>query len=136
VAVVEWLDPPILAGLWTPDIVALAGGASVGPAPGAPGIRTTWSDLASQPIDLLILSPCSFTVERTIDEFRNAELRRAVERLAPRLGTFVADEAYFSRPGPRLAEGVRLVRDLIAGELVAHPMPVKLLRPELPRATA
>jgi iron complex transport system substrate-binding protein len=136
VAVVEWLDPPILAGLWTPDIIALAGGSAVGPSPGEPGTRTTWSDLASQAIDLLILSPCSFSVDRTMRELRNDELRRSVEQLSPGRGTFVADEAYFSRPGPRLADGVRLVRDLLAGTLASPPMPVKLLGAGPRRATA
>jgi iron complex transport system substrate-binding protein len=129
VAIVEWLDPPILAGLWTPDIVTLAGGSPVGPAAGEPGTRTTWDELASRAIDLLVLSPCSFSVQRTLREFENLELRREVERLKPGLGTFLADEAYFSRPGPRLAEGIRLVHDLLTGELRSPPMPVTVLGP-------
>ncbi len=124
VAVVEWLDPPILAGLWTPDIVEAAGGRAVGPAPGTPGQRTTWDALAGNDVDLLILSPCSFAVDRTMRELEDAALREKISALAPRLGTFVADEAYFSRPGPRLAEGVRLVHGLLRGRLGPSPMPV------------
>jgi iron complex transport system substrate-binding protein len=136
VAVVEWLDPPILAGLWTPDIIEVAGGSPVGPEPGAPGDRTTWPALAALPIDLLILSPCSFSVDRTARELRDPQLRQSVEALAPRLGTFVADEAYFSRPGPRLADGIRLVRDLLRGGPTAAPMPVETVRPALGKAAA
>lgn len=128
VVVAEWLDPPILAGLWTAEVVALAGGSSTGPPPGEPGVRTTWEELASERTDLLVLSPCSFSVERTLQELSEASLRASVETVRPRLGTFVADEAYFSRPGPRLAEGVRLVRGLLRGELVRPPMPVRALR--------
>lgn len=128
VAVVEWLDPPILAGLWTPDMVAAAGGFSVGPRPGRVGRRTTWEELASSRIDLLVLSPCSFSVDRTLVELRDRILRERVNRLVPRLGIYVADEAYFSRPGPRLKEGIRLVRDLVAGEHGSAPMPVASLR--------
>ena len=124
VAVVEWLDPPILAGLWTPEIVEAAGGSPVGPAAGAPGQRTTWESLSHDAIDLLLLSPCSFPVPRTLRELESSELRREVARVAPPWGTYVADEAYFSRPGPRLAHGVRLVRDLLAGEAGSPPMPV------------
>jgi iron complex transport system substrate-binding protein len=135
VAVVEWLDPPILAGLWTPDIVRRAGASAVGPAPGEPGVRTTWSDLAARPVDLLILSPCSFPVGRTVRELGEPALRAEVGQLSPRLGTFVADEAYFSRPGPRLADGIRLVRDLLEGTPRDAPMPVTSWGPGAVRAT-
>jgi iron complex transport system substrate-binding protein len=127
VAVIEWLDPPILAGLWTPDIVRSAGGTSPGVRSGRPGVRTDWATLAESDWDLAILSPCSFTVERTHRELAAAGLRAEVERLHPTLGTFVADEAYFSRPGPRLAEGIDLVRHLIARTSWEAPMPFGLL---------
>ncbi len=136
VAVVEWLDPPILAGLWAPDIVAAGGGASLGPAPGETAVRTTWEELARAPVDLLLLSPCSFTVDRTLRELEDPALRRCVDRLTPRLGTFIADEAYFSRPGPRLAWGVRLVRTLLTGTLKDLPLPVRPLRSPRPEAAA
>ena len=124
VAVLEWLDPPILAGLWTPDIVRAAGGAPLGPRPGEPGARTTWEVLAREPIDLLVLSPCSFPVARTLRELEDPVLRTAVARVRPPGGTYLADEAYFSRPGPRLASGVRLISELLRGTLDAPPMPV------------
>lgn len=115
VAVVEWLDPPILAGLWTPDIVRVAGGVPLGPASGTPGERTTWEAVAALAPDLVVLSPCSFPVERTGRELAGRRLSERIGRLRPALGTFVADEAFFSRPGPRLAEGVDLVRGLLRG---------------------
>jgi iron complex transport system substrate-binding protein len=129
VAVVEWVDPPILAGLWTPDILRAAGGEPVGPASGAPARRTSWTELAAERPDLVVLSPCSFSVARTLRELGHPEVRRGVNRLAPALGTYVADEAYFSRPGPRLAEGVRLIRDLLTGTPPERPMPVERWEP-------
>lgn len=125
VAVVEWLDPPIVAGLWTPDIVRTAGGLPVGPASGDVGARVEWTKLASLRPQLLILSPCSFSVGRTERELRDPRIARGVRAVAPRLGTFVADEAYFSRPGPRLAEGVQLVRALLGGSALPTAMPVR-----------
>ncbi len=124
VAVLEWLDPPILAGLWTPDIVRAAGGVPVGPAPGEPGQRTTWEALTREAIDVLVLSPCSFTVSRTRQELERAALEREVRRVAAPGGTYLADEAYFSRPGPRLAAGVRLIAELLRGSVRTSPMPV------------
>ncbi len=125
VAIVEWLDPPILAGLWSPDIVVAAGGRPVGVDAGAPGVRTTWATLARSPPDLLVVAPCSFSVDRTRHELRSTGLLESVGSVRARLGTFLADEAYFSRPGPRLADGVELVRALLAGGEGQGPMPVE-----------
>ena len=127
VAVVEWLDPPILSGLWTPELVAAAGGMPVGPSVGEPGARTSWSDLRALPPDLLVLSPCSFSVDRCLRELADPRIAEAVRSVRPPLGTFVADEAYFSRPGPRLAEGADLIRALLAGTMPDGPMPVAAL---------
>jgi iron complex transport system substrate-binding protein len=123
VAVIEWLDPPILAGLWTPDIVRSAGGSSPQVRSGHPGVRTDWATLARSEWDLAVLSPCSFPVERTRRELADPRLRAEVEQLRTTLGTFVADEAYFSRPGPRLADGVDLLRHLISRTQWEAPMP-------------
>ncbi len=129
VAVVEWTDPPILAGLWTPEIITAAGGCAVGPTAGAPGERTTWSELASYEPDLVVIAPCSFSVDRALAELARPATRAAIAdaRLAPRLGIHVADEAYFSRPGPRLADGIDLVRHLVDRSDWTAPMPVRLL---------
>jgi len=124
VAVVEWLDPPILAGLWTPSMVAAAGGVALGPAPGQPGKRTTWPEVASLRADLLVLSPCSFSVERTRSELRDRSLAAEVAKAAPAARTYLADEAYFSRPGPRLADGIELLRSLLKGVEGPFPLPV------------
>ncbi|MGA8605082.1 MAG: cobalamin-binding protein [Thermoplasmata archaeon] len=125
VAVVEWLDPPILAGLWTPDIIEAAGGDPLGPKTAEPGARTSWAELARQAPDLVVVSPCSFSVERTNRELGQSALRSEVLSVRPPLGTFVADEAHFSRPGPRLADGIELIRDLLHGDSPRGPMPVE-----------
>jgi len=129
VAVVEWLDPPILAGLWTPDIVRCAGGTSLGVEAGVPGLRTTWGAIAATQPDLVVISPCSFSVERTRSELARSPVRPAVSRLTPRAGIWIADEAYFSRPGPRLAAGVELVCELLGGRAPRGPMPVERWEP-------
>ncbi len=125
VAVVEWLDPPILAGLWVPEMVRAAGGSVVGTRRGKPGVRTTWKEIAEGSPDLLVLSPCSFSVERSRRELLDEELRRAISEVPAPKGVYVADEAYFSRPGPRLADGVDLVRHLLTGASWRPPIPVE-----------
>ncbi len=134
VLVVEWLDPPIEAGLWTPDIVHAAGGTPMGPSSGEVGHRTTWAAIRSDPPDLLILSPCSFSVDRTRLEIDRAGLGSFLDGLSLPLGTLLADEAYFSRPGPRLADGVELIRSLLAGIPPPRPMPIRWWSREEARA--
>ncbi len=136
VAVVEWLDPPILAGLWAADQVRDGGGLSVGPAPGEPGRRTTWDDLARALPELVVLSPCSFPVDRTARELEEPGLAEGVRSVRPSRGTFLADEAFFSRPGPRLADGVELVRGLLAGARTRFPMDVVPWTGNAPRISA
>jgi iron complex transport system substrate-binding protein len=130
VAVVEWLDPPILAGLWTPRMVEVAGGRYLGPAEGEVGRRTTWPEIARLAPDLLILSPCSFSVPRTREELRERALGASVAAVQPPAGILVADEAYFSRPGPRLADGVELLAHALRREEWRPPMPVESWSPE------
>jgi iron complex transport system substrate-binding protein len=126
VAVVEWLDPPILAGLWTTDMMQAAGGEPVGPPPGMPSLRTSWREIGARAPDLLVLSPCSFSVERSLRELSDARLASEVAAVRPSGGIYVADEAYFSRPGPRLAEGVELLRHLLGGS--PGPQSIKVAR--------
>jgi iron complex transport system substrate-binding protein len=136
VAVVEWLDPPILAGLWVPDIIHAAGGTPIQTRRGKPGIRTSWEAIDEVSPDLVVLSPCSFPVERTLRELDAPKLRSAVSSLRAPRGLFAADEAYFSRPGPRLADGVELIRRLLEGSTARFPMPVRRLSDALPELSA
>lgn len=125
-AVVEWLDPPILAGLWTPEIVERAGGIYVGPRPGEVGERTTWEGIASARPDAVVVSPCSFSVERTLREARAGPISAQVRAVLPRTPIWVADEAYFSRPGPRLVHGVELVRSLLGSDAPPAHAPLEV----------
>ncbi|MCI4363043.1 MAG: cobalamin-binding protein [Thermoplasmata archaeon] len=124
VAVVEWLDPPILAGLWVPEMIRLAGGEPWnGAREGSTGVRSSWEDLRADPPDHLVLSPCSFSVPRTLGEVETPGLRASLSHFGIGDGWWVADEAYFSRPGPRLWEGLDLLRAIVAGRRPATPMP-------------
>ena len=125
VAVVEWLEPAILAGLWVPDMIELSGGTSVGPSAGEPGQRLDWVDLRRMEPDLVIVSPCSFDVRRTAEELRRSQRTRADLPKAPD-GCWLVDEAYFSRPGPRLADGVELLQRLLRHDSTSDlPMPAE-----------
>jgi iron complex transport system substrate-binding protein len=103
VAVVEWLDPPMLAGHWVPEAVEAAGGRPVGPAPGQPSPYAAWDEIRALRPDALVVAPCGFDLARTRREARpHAPMLRS---LAPRV-LLMDGNAYLNRPGPRLVDAV------------------------------
>ncbi len=116
IAVLEWLDPPIVAGLWTIDLIERAGARPYGVARPAAHLRTTWDALEADPPDLVVVAPCSFPIERTRRELaRDPNLSERLARIESRFGVLLADESYFSRPGPRLAGAPELLRQGLSG---------------------
>ncbi|MGA8230076.1 MAG: cobalamin-binding protein [Candidatus Acidiferrales bacterium] len=113
----EWLDPPYLAGHWTPQMVARAGGRDVLGIPGEPSFRVPWRRIVEAPIDVILVMPCGYGVDRAADEFQKLALPAGWERIpAVREGRIFAVDAngYFSRPGPRLADGLEMLAPLLA----------------------
>jgi len=101
VAVVEWLDPPMLAAHWVPDVVEAAGAESVGPAAGGASPYVAWEEIAALRPDAVVVAPCGFDLERTQRE--SEPHRERLNALAPRV--LLADgNAYWNRPGPRLVD--------------------------------
>jgi iron complex transport system substrate-binding protein len=114
VFVLEWPDPPFNAGHWVPDMVEAAGGAPVLASAGEPSHRVSWEEVESESIDVTVFSPCGFDLDGAVDQ-ADAFLGRP-ER--PDLGRIVAVDAnaYFSRPGPRVIDGVELLAELLHPE--------------------
>src|SRR2546422_8360311 len=110
VFVAEWLDPPYAAGHWIPEMVALAGGREVLGSAGAPSYPTSWEAVRARRPELVIVAPCGFD-----------HARAAREATLPALGcraVAVDSNAYYARPGPRVADGVAQLAFLIHPELV------------------
>ncbi|MGH9247409.1 MAG: ABC transporter substrate-binding protein [Acidimicrobiales bacterium] len=116
VAVLEWLDPPILAGHWTPDVVAAAGCIVAGPPPGSGSTTATWEGVAALRVDALVVAPCGFDLDRTRQEA--ADRRERLWAAAPRV-LLVDGNAYLNRPGPRLADAA----EGVAAWLWGRPLP-------------
>jgi iron complex transport system substrate-binding protein len=111
VAALEWLDPPYVAGHWTPQLVDYAGGDDVLGFPGERSEQTDWETVAASRPEVVVAMPCGYDAERARAE---AELQR--ERLdSLGAGRVVAVDAaaYFSRPGPRLVDGLELLAWLL-----------------------
>jgi iron complex transport system substrate-binding protein len=116
VAALEWLDPPFVAGHWTPQLIEYAGGEDVLGFAGEHSEKRTWEEIEAAQPDVVIVMPCGFDAEIA---YREAEMHR--ERLA-RLGAgevvAVNAAAYFSRPGPRIVDGLELLAHILHPELV------------------
>jgi iron complex transport system substrate-binding protein len=113
VFVAEWLDPPYAAGHWIPEMVAHAGGRDVLGRAGAFSYPTSWERVREEHPELIVVAPCGFDHERAAREASLLPLDcRAVA---------VDSNAYYARPGPRIADGVRQLAFLIHPELVDDP---------------
>jgi iron complex transport system substrate-binding protein len=120
VAALEWLDPVYAAGHWMPQMIEYAGGADVLGLPGEHSQRTDWEMVAAAEPDVVIVMPCGYDAPRALEEAR-AHADRLAGLRASRV-VAVDASAYFSRPGPRLIDGLELLAHII------HPRQV----PEAP----
>jgi iron complex transport system substrate-binding protein len=110
VAALEWLDPVFIGGHWVPQMIDLAGGEDVLGQPGERSRAASWEELEAAGPEVVIVMPCGCYRDQAA-----AEAERHAEQLA-RLGARVEPvdaAAYFSRPGPRLVDGVELLADVL-----------------------
>jgi iron complex transport system substrate-binding protein len=120
VAAIEWLDPVFVAGHWTPQIIDLAGGIDVLGFPGEPSEQSTWETVAAAAPRVVVAMPCGYDAERSRAEAAaHADALRTVgaERVVA-----VDASAYFSRPGPRLVDGLELMAHILHPDLVPEPV--------------
>jgi iron complex transport system substrate-binding protein len=118
VVALEWLDPPFVAGHWTPQLIDYAGGEDMLGFVGEHSEEHTWTEVAASQPDVVIVMPCGYDAEIA---HREAEMHRD-ELAALGAGEIVAVDAasYFSRPGPRIIDGLELLAHIIHPELVAQ----------------
>jgi len=112
VAVLEWLDPLMAAGNWTPELIAYAGGEAVFGETGTHSPWITWEELQTANPDVLILAPCGFSLERTMLDVALLQQQPAWQSLqAVRNGRVYAIDGnhYLNRSGPRLVESAELL---------------------------
>ena len=116
VVCIEWLSPLYVAGHWVPEMVQLAGGQDVLAQPGTPSRVVTWDDIVAASPDMLIVMPCGFSVERTRTELSQLMQQPGQWPIPSTLReqTFLVDaSSYFSRPGPRLIDGIELLTAIL-----------------------
>ena len=109
---VEWYDPVFASGHWVPEMVGLAGGEERLGSAGKESRRVDWASVVAYDPEVLVLIPCGFGVERAIADIGLLSgLRGWRDLTAVRKGmVFAADgSSYFSRPGPRLVDGLEML---------------------------
>lgn len=119
VGCLEWLDPPFSAGHWVPEMVRAAGGEDALASPGEPSERITWEQFAGAAPEAVVLMPCGFDAGRTLSEARGLARAEGWSQLpAVRNGRVWAVDAnsYFSRPAPRLVDGVETLARILHPE--------------------
>ncbi|MGL4461777.1 MAG: cobalamin-binding protein [Planctomycetia bacterium] len=123
----EWIDPLFGAGHWMPELVRLAGGREEVGKEGRPSRRISWDEVKAVDPEVLVVACCGFTVERALGEL--PALRRGAgfaDLACVRNGrVYVIDgNAYFSRPGPRLVDGLEILANAL--HPTVHPLPAGL----------
>lgn len=113
VFVAEWLDPPFAAGHWLPEMVATAGGIDVLGTAGEPSYPTTWEAVAAASPELIVAAACGFDAGRIAHE--------AAGMTFPCRTMAVDANARYSRPAPRLAEGVEQLAFLFHPDVLPDP---------------
>jgi iron complex transport system substrate-binding protein len=119
VVAIEWFDPVFVAGHWTPQLIELAGGVDVLGFPGEHSEQMSWEAVAAAQPDVVVCMPCGYDAQRSLAEAQQfAEPLRSV---GARRVVAVDAAAYFSRPGPRLVDGLELLAHVLHPDLVDFP---------------
>ena len=119
VVALEWLDPPFAVGHWVPEQIRRAGGWDLLGSDGEKAHPTTWEAVADVEPDILFLMPCGFHLAETVHEWACTEIPPWVSDLpaARRGAVFAMDgSAYFSRPGPRVIDGIEMLAEIMDPE--------------------
>jgi iron complex transport system substrate-binding protein len=117
--VLEWADPPMSGGHWTPGLVELAGGTPVLGNPGANSQTLAWNDVAAADPDVVIVAPCGFGIEAAlaaVAELDGEPVWRSLRAVREGRAYALDGNAYLNRPGPRLLDTAEFLASAMSGE--------------------
>src|SRR4051794_5108464 len=128
VAALEWMDPVFVAGHWTPQLIEYAGGIDVLGLPGEHSAQRSWEEVAAAEPEVVVAMPCGYDAARSWEEA--LDYRERLASVGAREVVAVDAAAYFSRPGPRLVDGLELLAHTLHPDLVppgaSEALPVPL----------
>ena len=114
VFVLEWSDPPFIAGHWVPDLVTAAGGTPVHAERGGRSVPTNWATIAAADPDIVVVAPCGFKLD---DAAKQAA--EVIAHLPERAAVWAIDaDGLMVRPGPRVVDGVEALASIFHPDLV------------------
>ena len=119
VVALEWLDPPFAGGHWVPEMIAIAGGTDPVGRPGAKSQTVGWDELAAAEPDVAVVMPCGLYAKEAAEQADTHGEELAALGAARVVAVDAASS--FSRPGPRLVDGIELLAHLLHPERVAAP---------------
>jgi iron complex transport system substrate-binding protein len=129
VLALEWLDPPFLGGHWVPEMIEIAGGVDVVGVAGQKSPQVEWERLSGLEPEVVVAMPCGWY----LDDSRAQALahRKQLEALGAGRVFAVDAASTFSRPGPRLVDGVELLGHLFHPDRVEPPAGIGFAELEL-----
>jgi len=107
VAALEWLAPPYVGGHWVPQLIEMAGGVDPLGLPGEKSRTATWEEIAATAPDVVMVMPCGFGVQRSTDEA--LDHHGEISKLGADRVVAVDASSFFSRPSPRLVDGLEIL---------------------------
>jgi iron complex transport system substrate-binding protein len=119
VAALEWMEPVYVGGHWVPQMIELAGGIDALGLPGEKSRTADWDEVAAVQPEVVVAMPCGYDAARAAEEAEAYAERLA--GLGARSVVAVNASAYFSRPGPRLVDGIELLAHLLHPDRAAEP---------------
>ena len=128
---VEWYDPIFASGHWVPEMVEMAGGHDALGLPGKDSRKIPWDRVVDYDPETLVLAPCGFGTERAMKDLPILAGNEGWASIAAvKSGSVYATDAsaYFSRPGPRLVDGLELLSKIVHPEVFGGAMPPNMAR--------
>jgi iron complex transport system substrate-binding protein len=121
VLVLEWVDPPFLAGHWVPELVRRAGGEPVGGVDAGRSVATDWSEVAALPADVVLVAPCGYGLDAAV-----AQAATVRDRLPGTAVVAIDADSYVVRAGPRLVDGIEAIAWALHPDAVRPPPPGRI----------
>ena len=116
VLILEWTDPPMSGGHWTPGLVALAGAVPVLGNPGANSVTLNWESIAAADPDAIVVAPCGFNLAATrqaVAALANNPIWTALRAYRGGRIHLMDGNAYLNRPGPRLVDTAEIMFSML-----------------------
>lgn len=116
VAMVEWIEPLMLSGYWTPELVEIAGGTNVITKPGEHAPKIIWQDIVNEDPDVIIVAPCGYDIQTTLDNLHYLQEKaewKSLKAVQNQEIYIVDGNDYINRAGPRLVDSAWIIAEIL-----------------------